>query len=110
MMVYVGQGERVVPIGPTEDRDCPRCEQVTAFQPQLRYKFGQFDLLFGFVYGKRYQLACTQCQHGWLLDTRLTERSLDRSPIPFHLRFGWLVLVGIAALGAVVYWMRQGGV
>lgn len=41
MMVYVGQGERVVPIGPTEDRDCPRCEQVIAFQPQLRYKFGQ---------------------------------------------------------------------
>lgn len=32
-----------------------------------------------------------------------------RSSIPFHLRFGWLVLMEIAVLGAGTYWVRQGG-
>lgn len=107
MMVYIGQGERTVPIGPAEDRHCPRCEQTTSFQPQLRYKFGQFDLLFGFAYGKRYQLACLQCNHGWVLDTREAERGLDKVPIPLHLRYGFLVLVAVAALGASVYLARH---
>ena len=96
MMFYIGQGERVVPIGPVEEKHCPRCDSVTNFQPQLKYKFGQFDLLFGFTYGKRYQLACEQCNHGWLLDTKETERSLDKIPIPFHLRYGFLVLIALA--------------
>ena len=107
MMFYIGQGERTVPIGPTEERHCPRCDEATAFQPQLKYKFGQFDLLFGFVYGKRYQLACSQCNHGWVLDTKETERGLDKVPIPFRLRYGFLVLVAIAALGASVYFVRH---
>ncbi|QIL21782.1 hypothetical protein G7079_10250 [Thermomonas sp. HDW16] len=106
-MFYIGQGERIVPIGPTQERHCPRCEQATAFQPQLTYKFGQLDLLFGFVYGKRYQLACSQCNHGWLLDTKATERDMDKVPIPFHLRYGFLVLIGIAALGVAVYFARR---
>ena len=83
-MFYIGQGERTVAIGPTQPKHCPHCEELTEFEPQLKYKFGQFDLLFGFVYGKRYQLACTQCNHGWLLNTRETERDLDKLPIPFH--------------------------
>ncbi|MGV3499118.1 MAG: hypothetical protein ACO1OR_09865, partial [Hydrogenophaga sp.] len=44
---------------------CPRCDQERDFQPQLAYKYGEFDLLFGFVYGRRYQLACPECHHGW---------------------------------------------
>ncbi|WP_312370928.1 hypothetical protein [Stenotrophomonas sp.] len=101
MMFLVGQGQRVVAIGPTEQRHCPKCGAQTAFEPQLSYKFGQLDLLFGFVYDKRYQLACTQCNHGWLLDTRETERSLGRHPIPFRLRHGaWILAVMIAALAA----------
>ena len=101
MMFLVGQGERTVAIGPSEQRLCPRCACQCAFEPQLRYKFGQFDLVFGFVYDKRYQLACTQCNHGWLLDTRETERSLARIPIPFHLRHGaWVLALLVAAVGA----------
>ena len=107
MMFYIGQGERTVVIGPSQEKHCPRCEQTTEFQPQLKYKFGQFDLLFGFVYGKRYQLACSECNHGWLLDTKQTERDLDKIPIPFHLRYGFLVLVGLAALVAAVYVARR---
>lgn len=104
MMFMIGQGERVVAIGPPEDHHCPRCDEVRPFEPQLRYKFGEFDLLFGFVYDKRYQMACTQCNHGWLLDTRLTERELGGAPIPLRLRFGLVVLVVlVAGLGAAAY-------
>jgi hypothetical protein len=108
MMFLIGQGERVVPVGPPEPQHCPHCEEVTDFQARLKYKFGQFDLLFGFVYGKRYQLACPQCNHGWLLDTKAVEQSLDRIPIPFHLRFGFFILFGlVAALGTAAYVARH---
>ena len=101
MMFMIGQGERTVPVGPPEPQHCPRCEEVTDFQPQLKYKFGQFDLLFGFVYDKRYQLACPKCNHGWHLDKRSMEQNIGKLPIPFHLRFGFLILLGlVAALGA----------
>ena len=108
MMLMVGQGERVVSVGPPESKHCPHCNETTNFHPQLKYKFGQFDVLFGFVYDKRYQLACAQCNHGWLLDTAAMEQSLGRVPIPFHLRFGFLVLVVLAAtLGAAAYLVRH---
>ena len=108
MMFYIGQGERVVPIGPAQERHCPHCNEATQFEPQLKYKFGQFDLLFGFTYDKRYQLACQTCGHGWLLDTRATEADLDKSPIPLHLRFGFLILIVLAAtLGTAAYFVRH---
>lgn len=104
MMFMIGQGERVVSIGPPESRHCPGCEETTDFQTQLRYKFGEFDLLFGFVYGKRYQLACTRCNHGWILDSRAVEQAFGKAPIPLRLRFGFVILVGaLAALGAAAY-------
>ena len=74
MMFMIGQGERVVPVGEPEPQHCPRCEEERDFQPQLAYKYGEFDLLFGFVYGRRYQLACPECNHGWRLDRREAER------------------------------------
>ena len=71
------------------------------FEPQLAYKYGRFDLLFGFVYGRRYQLACPVCHHGWRLDTREAERLYGRPDIPFRLRYGLVILLGVfAALGA----------
>lgn len=101
MMFLIGQGERVVAIGEPEHRDCPRCGETTSFQKQLRYKYGSFDMLFGLAYDKRYQLACLQCNHGWILDTKATEREIGRVPIPFHLRYGLFVLAVLgAALGA----------
>ena len=108
MLLMIGQGERLVAVGPLEQHHCPGCDAVTDFEPQLTYKFGQFDLLFGFVYGKRYQLACQQCNHGWRLDTASMEQTLCKVPIPFHLRFGFLVLIGLAAaLGTAAYFVRH---
>ena len=74
MMFMIGQGERVVPVGEPEPQHCPRCDETRDFQPQVAYKYGEFDLLFGFVYGRRYQLACPECHHGWRLDRRQAEQ------------------------------------
>ena len=107
-MFMVGQGERIVSVGPPEPQHCPRCEETTDFQPQLKYSYGQFDLLFGFVYGKVYQLACPQCNYGWRLNTKIMEQSLGKVPIPFHLRYGVLVLIGLAAaIGTAAYYVRN---
>lgn len=97
VMFMIGRGERVVQVGPAETHHCPRCEEDKDFIPQLRYSYGQFDLLFGFVYDKRYQLACSQCQHGWKLETNVMEQALGRVPIPFHLRYGLFVAIACAA-------------
>jgi hypothetical protein len=97
MMFLIGQGERTVVVGPPEPQHCPMCEEETAFTPQLTYSFGEFDLLFGFTYNKRYQLACPQCNHGWILDTKEMERTLGKVPIPFRLRYGIIIFASLAA-------------
>ncbi len=108
MMFLIGQGERVVDIGSAEPKHCPGCNETTDFQTRLRYKYGEFDLLFGFVYAKRYELACTRCNHGWILDTRSVEQTLEGNPVPFRLRFGLVALLGsLAALAGAAYAIRH---
>lgn len=65
-MILIGQQERVLIVGPTEAHHCLRCQTETEFAPQLRYKMARIDLLFGFTYQRRYELACTRCEHGWI--------------------------------------------
>ena len=60
-MMMIGQQERVVVVGPTEAHHCLRCQTETGFAPRLRYRMARIDLLFGFVYQRRYELACTGC-------------------------------------------------
>jgi len=110
MMFMIGQGEQVVSVGPPEPHHCPRCDEVREFEPQFTYKYGRFDLLFGFVYGRRYQLACPVCQHGWVLDTKEAERLYGRPDIPLRLRYGLVFLLGVfAALGAASLAMPPAG-
>lgn len=109
-MLLVGQGERVVAVGEMEKHHCLSCERETDFVPQLSYRYGQLDVVFGFVYAKRYQLACTQCNHGWILDTAEMECRLGRVSIPVHLRFGPIIFAVFAAvLASAVYMYRHSG-
>jgi hypothetical protein len=108
MMFMIGQGERVQAVGPVEQEDCPRCEQQRDFTPQFRYSFGQFDLLFGFVYNRRYMLVCSSCNHGWLLDPTLARQMYDKPVIPFRLRYGLFLLAALAAvIGTAAYVYRH---
>ena len=108
MMFMIGQGERVQVIGPPEVEHCPKCEQEREFLPQIRYSYGQFDLLFGFVYQRRYQLACSTCNHGWRLDADAAKQLYGRPALPFHLQYGaWVLVALIALLASAAYWYRH---
>jgi hypothetical protein len=64
---------------------------------------------FGFVYQRRYELACTGCEHGWVLDTESMDQQLGGVPIPWRHRFGLPVMLVVVAGLAVAGWMwRQG--
>ena len=108
-MILIGQQERVLIVGPTEAHHCLRCQTETEFAPQLCYKMARIDLLFGFTYQRRYELACTRCEHGWVLDTETMDQQLGGVPIPWQHRFGLpLMLVGVAGLAALGWLWRHG--
>lgn len=45
-----------------------------------------------------------RCNHGWILERKTVERTLGRAPIPFRLRFGFVIfLEAIAAFGAATH-------
>ncbi|ACF53116.1 hypothetical protein [Stenotrophomonas maltophilia] len=102
-MILIGQHERVVTVGPTEAHHCLRCQTETEFAPQLRYRMARIDLLFGFTYQRRYELACSRCGYGWVLDTDTMDQQLGGVPIPWRHRFGLplmlVVVVGLALSG-----------
>lgn len=108
-MLLIGQHEGVLIVGPTEAHHCLRCQAETEFAPQLRYKMARIDLLFGFVYQRRYELACTGCEHGWVLDTESMDQQLGGVPIPFRHRFGLPVMLVVVAGLAVAGWMWRMG-
>ena len=58
---------------------------------RLKYEYGHFYHLFGWVIKKQYPLTCPYRTHGWILNTANAEIPLERNPIPFHQRHGWLV-------------------
>lgn len=93
MMFLITQGEKTVVIGAAEERHCPRCDEERDFVPELQYKYAGVDLFFGMTYSKRYQLACPECNHGWILDPKAIGLGLERNPIPFRMRYGLLLLV-----------------
>ena len=108
MMFMIGQGERVLDIGPAEQEDCPRCEQQRDFVPQFRYSYGEFDLLFGFAYNKRYWLVCPTCNHGWPLDFNVAQQLYGKQEIPFRHRYGALILAALVLVaGAAAYVYRH---
>ncbi len=86
-MILIGQQERVLIVGPTETHHCLRCQTESEFAPQLRYKMARIDLLFGLTYHRRYELACTRCGHGWVLDTDTMDQQLGGAdPVAAPLR------------------------
>ncbi|EEI27182.1 hypothetical protein, partial [Corynebacterium glucuronolyticum] len=61
------------------------------------------------TYQRRYELACTRCEHGWVLDTDTMDQQLGGVPIPWRHRFGLpLMLVGVAALACAGWMWRHG--
>jgi hypothetical protein len=81
----------VMDLGETETRYCPACEKERSFHIILSYTFTHLYYLFGVVSNKQYIHECEICHLGNELNRRLFEGGLEKSPISFIHRFGWLV-------------------
>jgi hypothetical protein len=107
-MILWGWGERNVACGVEERAFCKNCDQEQAFAMRLHYAYGHFYHLFGWVREKQYQLVCPVCCHGWLLNQASAESRLQAVPIPFHQRWGWLVMLVLAVLIAAAVLLHGG--
>lgn len=72
-MILWGWGERVLTFDLAEHEYCQRCEQKQDFTLRLKYKYGHFYHLFGWVISKQYQLICPVCSHGWVVNASAAE-------------------------------------
>ncbi|WP_155273467.1 hypothetical protein [Xanthomonas arboricola] len=97
-MILWGWGERVLTFDLAEHEHCQRCEQHQDFVLRLKYKYGHFYHLFGWVISKQYQLICPVCSHGWIVNASAAEAQIGRNPVPFHQRSGWIVMLALAAI------------
>ncbi|QNH20742.1 hypothetical protein HEP73_01645 [Xanthomonas sp. GW] len=52
---------------------------------------------------------CPVCCHGWLLNQASAESRLQAVPIPFHQRWGWLVMLVLAVLIAAAALLHGSG-
>ncbi len=91
-MIIWGSGGDSANLGKVETRHCSTCEKDRPFNLVLNYRYAHLYYL-KWVTKKQYHLACDICNRGWELDTKTVEAKLEKSPIPFMHRFGWLFLV-----------------
>lgn len=97
-MILWGTGGYVLNFDLSEREYCHKCEQDQDFILRLKYEYGHFYHLFGWVMSKQYQLVCPVCTHGWIVDARTAQTWIGGNPIPFHQRYGWLVMLVLAAI------------
>ena len=97
-MILFGTGARLVEFDHVERRHCEHCGIDRNFVLRLKYEYGHFYHLFGWVMSREYQLACPVCTHGWRLEARSARALIGRDPVPFYQRAGWLVLLMLAIL------------
>lgn len=109
-MILWGWGERIIGFDLEEQQLCQHCGQDRAFKMRLKYEYGHFYHLFGWVIKKQYQLACVCCTHGWILNTASAESLLGRNPIPFHQRNGWWIMIVLAIVVGVAAFVHHNGV
>jgi hypothetical protein len=102
VMIIWGSGGNVVPLGRHETRHCETCEKERLFNLVLRYRYWHLYWIFALVTQKKYLLVCEICQRGWELPSRTVEEAIGRVPIPFMRRYGFVALVLVIAVCALL--------
>jgi hypothetical protein len=97
-MILWGTSNWVLDFDLSEREYCQQCQQDQDFGLRLKYEYGHFYHLFGWVMSKQYQLVCPVCSHGWVLNSSTAEELIGRNPIPFYQRYGWIVLLVLVAI------------
>ncbi|MDC8759554.1 hypothetical protein OIK44_18380 [Janthinobacterium sp. hw3] len=78
-------------LGQVDTRACPSCEKERPFNLLLQYKY-RHVYYFRWVSKRVYHVACSVCNRGAQVDTKETQAKLEKDPIPFMTRRGWMFL------------------
>jgi hypothetical protein len=96
-MIIWGSRGKSLDLGFVGTEHCVTCEKPRPFHLYLQYRYGHLYWIFRAVTRKEYLKACEVCHRGVKLDTKQTEATFQKHPIPFVDRFG-LLLVGVAVV------------
>ncbi len=96
-MIIWGSGGGASDVAPIEHRHCQTCENERPFQLLLHYRYAHV-YFFRWVTERKYHFVCEICRRGWELKASDIEPTLERDPIPFMTRRGWMFPVGVLAL------------
>jgi hypothetical protein len=110
VLILLGTGSRTYEFDHVEREHCAKCDCEREFVLRMKYEYGHFYHLFGWVMSREYQLICPACAHGWRIEPRNARALIGRDPVPFHQRAGWLVLVllvVVVAVASVAYHRRN---
>jgi hypothetical protein len=105
-MIVWGSGSGRSDLGVIETRACSTCERERQFRLLLHYRYSHLYYL-RWVTKKQYVLACNVCQRGWELDAASVESKLEKVPIPFMTRYGWVFLLGTAGVIVIAVLVTQ---
>ena len=99
-MFFLIWGSRTVLLwlGFPETHDCATCKQPRQFQLALQYRLAHMYYIFGTVSQEQYLGLCTTCQHGWKVEYSQAKVLVQKDPVPFMNRWGWLVGLGLLAV------------
>ena len=104
-MIIWGSGSEVVNVRPEGTHFCPVCERQRPYWLVLAYDYAHLNFLAGWVTSREYYVVCEICNRGEKMDRASVESTLDRVPIPFMKRHGFLlclVLTGVFILFSVI--------
>jgi hypothetical protein len=104
-MIFYGWGKKSVPLVSVGNTSCSKCCEVRPFRLFLSYNYMHLYWIFGAVLRRRYLVACSVCNQGFLVDKKDALQAVPNvspNPIPFMQRWGLVVFVaGIALVVAI---------
>jgi hypothetical protein len=104
-MIFYGWGRKSVPLVGVGNTKCSKCCEVRPFRLFLSYNYMHLYWIFGAVLRRRYLVACSVCNQGFLVDKKDAMQAVPNvspNPIPFMQRWGLAVFAaGIAAIVAI---------
>ncbi len=106
-MILWGWAERTIEFDLRERQFCEHCAEIRDFGMRLKYGYGHFYHLFGWVRHQQYQLVCPVCDHGWRLNRDSARALVGREPIPFYQRHGWWVMLALAAIIGIAAYLHR---
>lgn len=108
-MLIWGSGSDTVAAGSAGTRLCPICGSAQPFELHVNYRYFHVWHLVSWVTRRGYSANCTRCGNGTEVPTVEARRQIDKDPVPFLRRRGWLIPVAAmaVALPAGAYFDQQ---